>query len=445
MTQSPPSARLVHKRRREPQARFSPRPLLALLLATLLLALCACGKGNDTGAKGKRPVAVSVAEATSRNVPVLVLAVGNVEAYASVVIKPQVSGVIARQLVRDGQDVQKGTPLFLLDQRTYQASLEEAQARLQKDQAQSKKADDDLRRFQALFEQGAVSREQLEQVQANAIGLRASLALDRAQVEQARLQLGFASIASPINGRAGHVLVQEGNLVGKSGDDRPLVVINQVQPIFVSFSVPERHLPEIQKQAALGQLRVEAQNAEGLVLDTGELASIDNAVDRATGTIRLKAVFANTAKNLWPGQFVRAFLRLAERENAVVIPAQAVQTGASGPFVFVVKADQTVEMRNVSVSQAPDQTVVVDSGVAPGERVVVDGQVMLLPGSAVEIKADDNKTDGDKAAPKMQAPTQAQAQDNQANATAPAQKAAPNADKTGQSADKAPPSAGTKP
>ena len=374
---------------------------LVLLLAALLLALAACGKGEDKLAKGKRPVAVAVAEAKAMNVPVLVLAVGNVEAYASVVIKPQVSGVIARQLVRDGQDVLKGTPLFLIDQRTYQASLQEAQARLQKDEAQSKKADDDLHRFKALFDQGAVSREQLEQVQANAIGLRASLALDRAQVEQARLQLGFASISSPIAGRAGHVLVQEGNLVGKSGDDRPLVVINQIEPIFVSFSVPERHLPEIQKQAALGQLRVEAQTAEGVVLDTGELSSVDNAVDKTTGTIRLKAVFANKGKNLWPGQFVRAFLRLAERENAVVVPAQAVQTGVSGPYVFVVKADQTVDMRPVTVSPAPDQTVVVDTGVAAGEKVVVDGQVMLVPGSTVEIKAA-----GDKAAP-------------QANATAP--------------------------
>lgn len=389
-----------------------PAPL-ALVLTVVLLTLVACGKGDDKNSKGKRPVAVAVAEATSMNVPVLVLAVGNVEAYASVVIKPQVSGIIARQLVRDGQDVQKGTPLFLIDQRTYQASLQEAQARLQKDQAQASKAEDDLKRFQALFEQGAVSREQLEQVQANAIGLRASLALDRAQVEQARLQLGFASIASPINGRAGHVLVQEGNLVGKSSDDRPLVVINQIEPIFVSFSVPERHLPEIQKQAALGVLRVEAQTAEGLVLDTGELASIDNAVDKATGTIRLKAVFPNKGKNLWPGQFVRAFLRLAERQNAVVVPAQAVQTGVSGPYVFVVKADMTVDMRSVIVSPAPDQTVVVDQGVAPGEKVVVDGQVMLVPGALVEIKA----AGGQGAA--------------QANATTPAPAPAPPASTTG--------------
>lgn len=410
MIQSAPPARLVRKRRQKPRAQAQSAAFLALLSAFLLLALPACGNGTDKNAKAKRPVAVSVAEATSRNVPVLVLAVGNVEAYASVVIKPQVSGVIARQLVRDGQDVQKGTPLFLIDQRTYQASLQEAQARWQKDQAQSKKAEDDLKRFTALFEQGAVSREQLEQVQANAIGLRASLALDRAQVEQARLQLGFASIASPINGRAGHVLVQEGNLVGKSGDDRTLVVINQIQPIFVSFSVPERFLPEIQKQAAQGQLRVEAQTAEGEVLDTGELASIDNAVDRATGTIRLKAVFANKAKNLWPGQFVRAFLRLAERENAVVIPAQAVQTGVSGQYVFVVTAKQTVDMRPVAISPAPDQSVVVDSGVAAGETVVVDGQVMLVPGSMVEIKAAENK-----AATKAQATAQAS---TTANATA---------------------------
>ncbi|MHC1701053.1 MAG: efflux RND transporter periplasmic adaptor subunit [Humidesulfovibrio sp.] len=407
---------------------------LALALAALLPALAACGRGDGTAAKGKRPVAVAVAEAKAMNVPVLVQAVGNVEAYASVVIKPQVSGVIARQLVRDGQDVRKGTPLFLIDQRTYQASLEEAQARLQKDQAQSKKAEDDLRRFQALFEQGAVSREQLEQVQANAIGLRASLALDRAQVQQASLQLGYASITSPINGRAGHVLVQEGNLVGKSGDDRPLVIINQIEPIFVSFSVPERHLPEIQKQAGLGVLRVEAQTAEGLVLDTGELASIDNAVDRATGTIRLKAVFPNAAKNLWPGQFVRAFLRLAERENAVVVPAQAVQTGVSGPYVFVVKADQTVELRPVSVSPAPDQAVVVDQGVAAGEKVVVDGQVMLVPGSPVEIKAP-----GGTSAP------QAGAQAAQANASAaPAQQSADQA-APAQTPGSAAKGAGTKP
>ncbi|MDQ7833903.1 MAG: efflux RND transporter periplasmic adaptor subunit [Humidesulfovibrio sp.] len=400
MTQSDPRARLVHKPSLMPGVVF----LCAWLLAAGLL--CACGKGEDKAAKGKRPIPVAVAEAKAMDVPVLVVAVGNVEAYASVVIKPQVSGVIAKQLVRDGQDVRKGTPLFVIDQRTYQASLQEALARLQKDQAQSKKAEDDLKRFQALYEQGAVSREQLEQIQANTIGLRASLALDQAQVQQARLQLGYASIASPIDGRAGHVLVQEGNVV-KANDDRVLVVINQVEPIYVSFAVPERYLPEIQKQAALGELRVEAQTAEGVVLDTGKLDSIDNAVDKATGTIRLKAEFRNKAKTLWPGQFVRAFLRLAERKNAVVIPAQAVQTGVSGSFVFVVKAEQTVELRNVSVSPAPEQAVVVDQGVAPGEKVVVDGQVMLVPGAMVEIKA---------AAPAAPA-SATQANATQANAT----------------------------
>ncbi|PKN09816.1 MAG: efflux RND transporter periplasmic adaptor subunit [Deltaproteobacteria bacterium HGW-Deltaproteobacteria-8] len=410
---APPAASLVHN---------SSQKALALILTALLLALAACGKGDDKGSKAKRPVAVSVAEATAMNVPVLVLAVGNVEAYASVVIKPQVSGIIAKQLVRDGQDVQIGTPLFLIDQRTYQASLQEAQARLQKDQAQSQKAEDDLRRFKELFDQGAVSREQLEQIQANTIGLRASLALDRAQVEQARLQLGFASITSPIAGRAGHVLVQEGNLVGKSSDDRALVIINQIQPIFVSFSVPERHLPEIQKQYALGQLRVEAQTAEGVVLDTGRLASIDNAVDKTTGTIRLKAVFDNKGKNLWPGQFVRAFLRLAERENAVVIPAQAVQTGVSGPFVFVVKADNTVEMRAVTVSPAPDQSMVADTGVAPGEKVVVDGQVMLVPGSAVEIKTAKDAPKAKEAAPAAQANASAPHANAPAAAAPPTQK-----------------------
>jgi len=423
MTQSDPRARLVHRPSLTPGVVF----LCACLLAAGLL--CACGKGEDKAAKGKRPIPVAVAEAKAMDVPVLVVAVGNVEAFASVVIKPQVSGVIAKQLVRDGQDVRKGTPLFVIDQRTYQASLQEALARLQKDQAQSKKAEDDLKRFQALYEQGAVSREQLEQIQANTIGLRASLALDQAQVQQARLQLGYASIASPIDGRAGHVLVQEGNVV-KANDDRVLVVINQVEPIYVSFAVPERYLPEIQKQAALGELRVEAQTAEGVVLDTGKLDSIDNAVDKATGTIRLKAEFRNKAKTLWPGQFVRAFLRLAERKNAVVIPAQAVQTGVSGSFVFVVKADQTVELRNVSVSPAPEQAVVVDQGVAPGEKVVVDGQVMLVPGATVEIKA---------ATPTAQARAEGQANATQANATQA------NATQASITQGVAPPLAGAKP
>lgn len=359
-------------------------PALALLLSLAILA--ACGRGDAGDAKGKRPIPVQAAQATVADVPVLVSAVGNVEAFASVAVKPQVGGTIAKQLVRDGQDVQKGTPLFVIDQRTYQAALQEAQAKLQKDQAQAAKAEDDLRRFEALFQQGAVSREQLDQMRTNAVALRASLALDRAQVEQARLQLGYATITSPIAGRAGNVLLHEGNLV-KANDDRVLVVINQVAPIFVSFAVPEQHLPEIQQQAARGLLKVEARTGEGELLDTGELASIDNSVDKATGTIRLKAVFQNTGKNLWPGQFVRAHLRLAERKGAVLIPAQAVQTGVSGPFAFVVKDDMTVEMRAVATTPGPDQMLVADKGIAAGERVVTDGQLMLVPGTLVEIKA----------------------------------------------------------
>lgn len=395
------------------QAALNAALLVALLAALLIVG--ACGKDGDKDAKGKRPVPVAVAEARVMNVPILVQAIGNVEAFASVAVKPQVGGTIAKQLVRDGQDVKKGTALFTIDQRTYQASVQEAQARLQKDEAQSKKAEDDLRRFQALFDQGAVSREQLEQIQANTIGLRASLALDRAQVQQARLQLGYASITSPIDGLAGHVLVQEGNVV-KANDDRVLVVINQVEPISVSFAVPEAHLQEIQKQSRLGALRVEARSNDGGLLDTGELASIDNAVDKATGTIRLKASFANKDRRLWPGQFVRTALRLAERENAVVIPAQAVQTGVSGPFAFVVKADMTVDMRPVATIAGPDQSVVVEKGVAAGERVVVDGQAMLVPGSLVEIK-----TPGGKAEPQAKATSEPAAATKPAKApTAPA-------------------------
>lgn len=358
---------------------------VCLPLALLLALLSACGRGDAGEAKGKRPIPVQAAVAQVADVPVLVSAVGNVEAYASVAVKPQVGGAIARQLVKDGQDVQKGTPLFVIDQRTYQASLQEAQARLQKDQAQAAKAEDDLRRFQSLFEQGAVSREQMEQMRTNAETLRAALALDRAQVEQARLQLGYATISSPIAGRAGNVLLHEGNLV-KANDDRVLVIINQIEPIFVTFAVPEVHLPEIQAQAAKGLLQVEARTGEGELLDTGELASIDNSVDKATGTIRLKAEFGNRGKKLWPGQFVRTHLRLAERKGAVLVPAQAVQNGVNGPFAFVIKDDMTVEMRQVVASPGPDQQLVVDKGVGAGEKVVIDGQLMLVPGTLVEIK-----------------------------------------------------------
>jgi len=384
-----------------------PKSLAALLLAALALSvLGACGKANGKDPKQKKAIPVLAAKATAMSVPVLVQAVGNVEAFASVSIKPQVSGVIAKQLVRDGQDVVKDQTLFVIDTRSYLAAVQEAQARLQKDQAQAAKAEDDLKRYQTLFEQGAVSRDQLEQMRTNAEALRASLALGRAQVEQARLLLGHATIKAPISGRAGHVLVQEGNVVGKSGDDRVLLVINQLTPISVTFSVSERHLPEIQRQSALGTLRVEARTGEGELLDTGELASIDNSVDKATGTIRLKATFPNKELALWPGQFVRASLRLSERENAVVIPAQAVQTGMNGQYVFVVKDDLSVEMRTVRTSPGVDQSLVADTGLAPGETVVVNGQVMLVPGSIVEIRPEPSAASVQQsvAAPAAQAP-----------------------------------------
>jgi len=386
--------------------------ILLLLAALALLALGACGKADGKDSKAKKAVPVSVAVAQTMSVPVLVQAVGNVEAFASVSIKPQVTGVIARQLVRDGQDVVKDQVLFIIDTRTYHAAMLEAQARLQKDQAQALKAEDDLKRYQTLFEQGAVSRDQLEQMRTNAEALRASLALGRAQVEQARVLLDHATIKAPISGRAGNVLVQEGNVVGKSGDDRVLLVINQLNPISVSFSVSETHLPEIQRQSALGKLQVEARTGEGELLDTGELASIDNSVDKATGTIRLKGTFPNKDLRLWPGQFVRARIRLAERENALVVPSQAVQSGMNGQYVFVVKDDMSVDMRTVSTSPGGDQTLVVDQGLTAGEKVVVDGQVMLVPGSLVEIKAQPGAPgQQQKAAP---APSQAEPQPGKA-------------------------------
>jgi multidrug efflux system membrane fusion protein len=398
----------------------------ALCLASMasLTALSACGRADGKDAK-RQAVPVYAADARNMTVPLVVQAVGNVEAYASVAVKPQVTGAIAKQLVRDGQDVTEGQALFVIDQRSYQTAVHQAQAQLQKDQAQAAKAEDDLKRFQALFDQGAVSREQLDQMQTNARTLRASLSLDRAQIEQARLQLDYATIRAPISGRAGHVLVQVGNVVGKSNDDRTLLVINQVEPVFVTFAVPEAHLPTIQKMNAQGPLEVEAKSGEAEILGVGRLTSIDNSVDKATGTIRLKAEFPNRERSLWPGQFVRVHLKLGERRDAVVIPAQAVQNGVNGTYVFVVKSDSSVDMRTVTTTPAPDQDVIVDSGLRPGEKVVVDGQIMLVPGSVVEIKQ------APQATPTPATPTPAAPPEKkdaaQANATAPPQ----NGDKAG--------------
>lgn len=374
-------------------SRFSLRLVRVGILTGLLSAMAALSACSDK-ASGKAAVTnavpVSVGEAVQKAVPLQLRAIGNVQAYSTVSIKSQVEGTLARVYFKEGQDVKKGDPIFLIDPRSYEAALRQAEANLARDTAQAANARIDERRFADLYKEGGVSQQQYDQARTNADALEATVQADKSAVEHAKLQLGYASIRSPINGRTGNLLVHEGNLVKANDADHPLVVINQVRPIYVSFSVPEQELPEIRRYMASGSLQVEAitLGGEGRRLQ-GDLTFVDNAVDRTTGTVELKAKFANVDNAIWPGQFVDVVLTLTTESNALVVPSQAIQTGQQGPYVFVVKSDLTVESRPVVVHRTLERETVIEKGLASGERVVTDGQVRLVPGAKVEIKPSD--------------------------------------------------------
>ncbi len=388
----------------------------AVLLFALLLPFAGC----SDNASGKTPragappaVPVTVAEVVRKVVPVLVTAVGTVQPFTSVGIKSQVSGQIVRVHFKEGDEVRRGEVLFTIDPRPFEATLrqaeamvakdaaalKQAQAALERDQAQLEMSRIQERRYAELLRRELIAREQYDQLKTNWAAMEATVEADRAAVENARaairadqatvdnarLSLAYTTIRAPIDGRAGNVLVQAGNVV-KGNDENPIVVINQIQPIYLSFAVPEQHLPDIKKYRAQGALKVQARlpNRPEPVA-TGELAFINNTVDAGTGTIQLKAMFQNADNALWPGQFLDAVLTLAA-QPAIVVPSQAIQPGQKGPYVFVVKADETVESRQVQPgSRLGPETVV--TGLQPGERVVTDGQLRLVPGAKVEVRA----------------------------------------------------------
>jgi multidrug efflux system membrane fusion protein len=360
---------------------------ILMVLLSGMAALCACSDKASGKAAVTSAVPVSVGEVVQKAVPLQLRAIGNVQAYSTVSIKSQVEGTLARVYFKEGQDVKKGDLIFLIDPRSFEAALRQAEATLARDTAQAANARLDERRFADLFKEGGVSQQQHDQARTNATALEATLQWDRSAVENAKLQLGYASIRSPIDGRTGNLLVHQGNLIKANDADHPLVVINQVRPIYVSFSVPEQELPAIRRYMASGNLKVEAitLGREGRQ-PLGDLTFVDNAVDRTTGTVELKATFTNADNALWPGQFVNVVLTLTTEPNAVVVPSQAIQTGQQGPYVFVVKPDLTVESRPIVVHRTIERETVIEKGLAPGERVVTDGQVRLVPGAKVEIK-----------------------------------------------------------
>ncbi len=336
-------------------------------------------------------VPVRVGTVLERAVPIQIRNVGTVQPYNTVAVRALVNGEMLQVHFREGQDVRKGDLLFSIDPRPYQAALAQAEAALARDRAQLENARADVARYADLVKKDYVTQQQYDSVKANADALAATTHADEAAVERARLDLGYCSIRSPLDGRTGVVMVQAGNIV--KANDATLVTINQVSPIYVSVAVPERDLPEIRRRQAEGRLRVDAEDpAAGKALASGELTFIDNTVDRTTGTITLKATFANADRTLWPGEFVNAVITLATEPHAVVAPPGAVQTGQQGSYAYVVKADDTVESRPVTPGRLLADGTVIEKGLSAGERVVTDGQLRLRPGSKVEIQG------GEKAA-----------------------------------------------
>jgi multidrug efflux system membrane fusion protein len=407
----------------------------------LSLAFSGCSSGKKESQPLVKPIPVTVGSAIQKDVPVQIRAIGNVQANSTVSVKSMVGGELVKVYFSEGQFVKKGDRLFTIDPRPFEAAVKQAEATLNRDLVQVKQAEDnfakdhallnqaranlerdlaeaknaelDAQRYKELFEKKVVAEQQYDQFRTNAEALdaaaradraaidsaqaavrasadavenaKALVQADRASLENANIELGYCFISAPIDGRTGNLLVQAGNIV-KANDTPYLVVINQINPIYVSFSVPEENLPEIKKYTALGKLAVEAiipndDKTPGL----GVLSFVDNAVDPATGTIQLKGTFPNKNRRLWPGQFVNAVLTLKTEPNAIVIPTRAVQTGQQGEQVFVVRSDSTVETRPVAVLRSLGQESVVE-GLNPGETVVTDGQLQLVPGARVEIK-----------------------------------------------------------
>jgi multidrug efflux system membrane fusion protein len=358
-----------------------PRIPPSLLLAASFSGAACAGRAP---AAQLPAVPVVVAVAARKDVPVQIQAIGAVEPFSTVTVKPQVGGVIDAVHFREGADVRTGELLFTIDRRPFEAALRQAEAARARDAAQLKNAQAEARRAEDLFAQGILAREQYDQARAASEALAATVHADEAAVENAKLELGYCSIRSPIDGRTGSLLVHAGNLV-KAVDGGPLVVVNRVDPVYVSFAVPERRLPEIERAMTAGRLAVEAfAPGQDAAPARGELSFLDNTVDRTTGTIKLKATFPNRDRRLWPGQFVSARLRLSVRAGAVVVPSQALQSGQAGTYVFVVGPDLTAESRPVVVAGDEGGEAVVEKGLSAGERVVTDGQLRLVPGTRVE-------------------------------------------------------------
>ncbi|HXJ83630.1 MAG TPA: efflux RND transporter periplasmic adaptor subunit [Candidatus Methylomirabilis sp.] len=430
---------------RRPIGRIARSAFALLVASTLSATLAGCPRDRAESKQPNRPPAVPVAVAPveQKSMPVQIQAIGTVEAYSVVSVRAQVGGELTQVHFKEGQDVKKGELLFTIDPRPFDAALAQAeanlardkgliaqaraaldrdrakvsqtQAALARDKAQAKNADVEATRYAELLQRGLIAQEQADQFRTTAESLSHTVLADEADiksaeetvradeaavnsaqqavkaddaaVDNAKIQLGYTTISSPIDGRTGSLMLHEGNVVRSGGtSDSTLVVINQVQPIYVSFTVPQQQLPTIKRYMADGRLEVWALPPGETQPLKGVVTFIDNAVDQTTGTIRLKATFPNEERRLWPGQFVNASLTLTVDPNAIVVPSAAIQSGQQGQYVFVVKDGSTVDMRRVTVKRTQGSETVIADGLKPGESVVVDGQPRLVAGARVEVR-----------------------------------------------------------
>lgn len=356
--------------------------LNGLFLLVLVLLSAACAKPQEK--PGQRPPApVSVAAAVRGDVPVRLSAVGSVEATETVAIRPQISGELVEVFFKEGQDVVRGQRIFMIDPRPYQAALKKAESNLVRNRVVMENARRDYERYAQLVKDGIVTQEQAEGYRTRAESAAADLDADRATVENARVQLSYCTIMAPISGRTGNLAITRGNVV--EANKTSLVSINSIAPINVTFSIPEKELPELRRRLSAGVINIEAELPGG-VKERGRLSFIDNAVDAATGTIRLKGLFANPGRLMWPGQFVQVNITMSERKGAVTVPASALQTGQKGPYLLVVKPDLTTEVRQVVAGPTDHGVTVIESGLNLEEKVVTEGQMRVVPGGSVVIK-----------------------------------------------------------
>ncbi len=374
--------------------RFTPRLSDRLRLGAiycLFASLFGCAgaaqkQSAQAASRGQQAVSVAVAPAERRDMPVILTGLGSVEAYNTVTIKSRVDGQLVQVAFKEGQEVKKGALLAIIDPRPFEVQVSQAQATLFKDQSALKDVKTNLERFQGLFKEGVIAQQQLD-TQASQVGqLEGSVRADQAQVDNAKLQLTYTHITSPIDGRVGLRLVDVGNMVHAS-DQNGLLVITQLQPIGVLFTLPEDSLPAVSKEMQQRPLQVEVYSRDDQTkLGTGRLLTIDNQIDATTGTGRLKAEFDNREHALWPNQFVNARLLLEVRKDNIVVPAPAIQRGPQGTFVYLMKPDKTAELRTITVGFTSGNLTSVDKGIAPGEVVITDGQDKLQAGSKVEVR-----------------------------------------------------------